>query len=226
MTFSSILYTAAEYVGTVAFALTGAMTAIDRGMDLFGVLFLGVITALGGGTIRDLLLGVTPPKVFYQYEYLALAAASALLIFLVALILGKRYWKHRAILEQIFNVFDAIGLAVFSVAGVEAAMEAGFMQNGFLCVFLGMTTGIGGGILRDMMSREAPFVLRKRIYATAAILGALVYWLFCVFSFEKTTALYLALALVVAVRLLATAFRWSLPRVPTEDMVNERKETK
>lgn len=75
----------------MAFALTGAMTAIDRGMDLFGVLFLGVITALGGGTIRDLLLGVTPPKVFYQYEYLALAAASALLIFLVALILGKRY---------------------------------------------------------------------------------------------------------------------------------------
>ena len=226
MTFSSILYTAAEYVGTVAFALTGAMTAIDRGMDLFGVLFLGVITALGGGTIRDLLLGVTPPKAFYQYEYLALAAGAALLIFLLAYLLGKRYWKRRELLEQIFNVFDAIGLAVFSVAGVEAAMEAGFTQNGFLCVFLGMTTGIGGGVLRDMMSREAPFVFRKRIYATAAILGALVYWIFSILSLEKTTALYLSMAVVVTLRLLATAFRWSLPRIPAADNINEKEKTK
>lgn len=223
MAFSELLYAVAEYVGTTAFALTGAMTAIDRGMDLFGVLFLGVVTALGGGTIRDLLLGITPPKMFYQYEYLAVAAAAALVIFLLAVCLGKHYWRNRSALEQVFNVFDAIGLAVFSVAGVKAAMEAGYADNGFLCVFLGMTTGVGGGVLRDMMSREAPFVLRKRIYATAAILGALVYWLLCTLAVDATLALYAAMVLVVAVRLLATAFRWSLPRVPTMEEKNNRR---
>src|SRR5699024_2484389 len=122
-----------------------------KGLDLFGVLYLGVVTALGGGTVRDLLLGITPPKMFYSYEYVALAVATALVLFLVFRRFPRARGGMAGQMDLLYNLCDAVGLGIFAVIGTRAGMEAGYGENAFLCVFLGLTTGVGGGILRDIM---------------------------------------------------------------------------
>ena len=142
--------------------------AIQRELDLFGVLFLGAVTAIGGGVIRDLLLGQTPPQVFVNYIYLAVAVVTALTVFLWSAYHQRQEYRKRRYADTLLNFFDAAGLGIFSVIGVQNTVNAGFGDNAFFCVFLGMTTGVGGGMLRDMMSRETPVVLRKHIYALAS----------------------------------------------------------
>lgn len=137
-----VLY-GAELVGTVAFALSGAMLAAHKGLDLFGVVFLGVVTALGGGTVRDILLGITPPRMFYNYEYVALAVLTALVLFLVFRLFPRARAGLAGQMDLLYNLCDAVGLGVFAVIGTQAGMEAGFAGNAFLCIFLGMTTGVG-----------------------------------------------------------------------------------
>jgi len=119
--------------------------------------------------------------------------------------------KHR--IDRVHNLFDAIGLAAFTVTGVQVAIVAGHADNPFLCVCMGMTTGIGGGVLRDMMSRHTPYVLQKRIYAVASIIGALVYWTLCHFNVVLAIAQIGAMLLIVAIRVCATVFHWNLPRI-------------
>jgi len=206
------IISAAEIIGIAAFALSGAMVAIDRDMDLFGILFLGGVTALGGGTIRDILLGVLPPVMFYSYRFLLLSAVSSLAVFLLARYKSDWYRAKRERIEQSILVFDAIGLATFTVAGTQAAITAGYGDNGFMCVFLGMTTGIGGGVLRDMMSREMPFILRKRIYASASVAGSLLYYLLQRYYPDGGFTIWFSIALIATIRLLAARFRWSLPK--------------
>lgn len=188
------------------------MIAVEKRMDLFGVLFLAVVTALGGGTSRDMLIGSFPPRMFSSYRYLLLAALCALAVFAVARGFGPRYLANRERLDRINNIFDAAGLGVFTVSGAQIAVAAGYADNGFLTVFLGMTTAVGGGIFRDMLIREVPFVLKKRIYALAAIAGALVYWLCLRAGVPEPAAAVAGLTLTFALRLLATHFRWNLPR--------------
>ena len=114
-------------------------------------------------------------------------------------------------------MFDAIGLSAFTITGVQVAMAAGYQDNGFLCVCMGMTTGIGGGVLRDMMSRHTPYVLQKRIYAVASIIGAIVYWTLCYFALIPALAQIIAMVLIIGIRVCATIFRWNLPRVPLDE---------
>lgn len=213
MEFLELLLKWVEILGTAAFAASGAMVAIERGTDLFGVLFLGVVTALGGGTLRDILLGEFPPRMFYSYSYLCIAAATALIVFIAAGALSKKYHEKYDLISRICNYFDALGLAVFSVTGVTYAIRAGFFDNPFLCVFLGMTTGIGGGVLRDMMTGTVPFVLKKRIYAVAAIVGSLLYWALLRVSLSQLSAMGISVAVVFLIRVLATKFRWDLPKI-------------
>lgn len=201
-----------ETAGTVAFAISGAMVAIDKQVDLFGVLFLGMTTALGGGAIRDVLLGQCPPTMFSNYAYVTLALATALTVFIFARILRERYLHKEALIEQINNVFDALGLGVFTVVGAELTISAGYGDNGFLVVFLGMTTAVGGGILRDLLLREIPFVLKKRIYALAAICGALTYYLGQLAGCPEPVRLFVGLGTTFVLRLLATWFKWNLPK--------------
>ena len=201
-----------EVVGTAAFAVSGAMVAISKRVDLFGVLFLGMITALGGGCIRDILLGRTPAAMFSNFTYVTVAIATALAVFLVARRLKERYLSREALIEQINNVFDALGLGAFTVVGAEIAISAGFSRNGFLVVFMGMTTAIGGGVLRDLLLREIPFVLKKRIYAIAAICGALVYYLGWLAGVPNALCLFAGVAVTFVLRLLATIFKWNLPK--------------
>ena len=200
-----------ELIGVAAFAVTGAMAAMEKGADVFGVLFLSLITALGGGVIRDLLLGVHPPRMFTSYVYVAAALAGGLLLFLGAWLRRDAYAANTARIDRVVNVFDALGLAVFSVSGVQLAAEACGMDNPLLLAMMGMTTGVGGGMLRDMMIGVIPRVLRRRIYAVASILGSLCYWALLRAGLGMRLSAAAACVLVVALRMLATHYKWNLP---------------
>ena len=210
-----VLY-GAELAGTVAFALSGAMLAAHKGLDLFGILFLGVVTALGGGTMRDVLLGITPPKMFYSYEYVALAVVTSLGLFLAFRLFPRTRGGLAGQMDLLYNLCDAVGLGVFAVVGTQAGMEAGYAGNAFLCIFLGLTTGVGGGILRDVMCAGIPAVLRKHIYAVAAIAGSGVFYLLMCLDLHGTPAALSGMAVTVVLRLLARHYRWNLPRAEEE----------
>lgn len=201
-----------EWLGTAAFAISGAMVAIDTGMDLFGVIFLAMITALGGGTLRDVLIGYFPPRMFTNYQFLLLAVACAVTVFLLADLYKERYVQSERGIERVNNVFDAIGLGVFAVSGARIGMEAGFTDNAFLVTFLGMTTAVGGGMIRDVLLQRIPFVLNKRIYAVAAIAGALTYWVIEYVFRMPVMAYSVGWLATVTLRMLATIYKWNLPR--------------
>ena len=200
-----------ELVGTVAFSISGAMIAIERDLDLFGVLFLGIVTAIGGGVVRDLLLGLNPPMAFVNYVYLALAAVTALVLFVIAWVRYRKGKPIKFINDDLLNVLDAAGLGIFSVIGAQNTINAGFGDNAFFCIFLGMTTGVGGGMLRDIMSQSTPMVLRKYIYALASLAGAICFYYLQPLS--ETASIIISVALVIVLRVLASHYRWTLPRV-------------
>lgn len=208
----NFVFQVCEWIGTAAFAVSGAMVAIDKGTDLFGVLLLAVVTALGGGTLRDVLIGHFPPRMFSNFHYVLLSVLCALAVFVIARIFKEKYVAKERLIEQINNVFDAVGLGVFAVSGARIGMEAGFESNVFLVTFLGMTTAVGGGMLRDVLIQEIPFVLKKRVYAVAAIAGALSYALLVRAGIYAPAAYGLGCMVTTLLRLLATVFRWNLPR--------------
>ena len=216
MTFDPhILSFLTEIVGTVAFSISGAMLAIERSLDLFGVVFLGAVTAIGGGIIRDLLLGQVPPQAFVNYVYLLFAVLTALIVFVIAHWRARREKSIQFMNDTVLNIFDAAGLGIFSVIGVQNTINAGFGDNAFFCVFLGLTTGVGGGMLRDVLSRSTPAVLRKHIYALASLAGAVCYYLLQIYA--PAVSIFLSTLLVIVLRILASHYRWPLPRIPYQD---------
>lgn len=204
---------ALELIGTCAFAISGAVLGITKRFDIFGVLFSGIITALGGGTIRDILLGELPPAMFRNYIYLIFAVSASLLTFLIALILKTKFSENLVIIDKVNNIFDALGLGVFTIVGMNIALKSGFADNAFFVIFLGMTTGCGGGILRDVIVSDVPFVLRKRVYAVASLAGGLLYYILHVtFSLGEVLPVIAGILLIFTLRLLASVFRWDLPK--------------
>lgn len=150
-----------EMVGTVAFAISGAMVAIKKRVDVFGVIVLSAMTALGGGIVRDILIGHLPPTMFSDYRYVMVAVITSVIVFIVAYIFRDSYRKSEKTVDAVNNVFDALGLGVFTVMGAKVAIESGFTVNGILVVCLAVVTGVGGGLIRDVMLMEIPFVLKK-----------------------------------------------------------------
>lgn len=202
-----------ELIGTSAFAVTGVYAACQKGLDVFGALVLGCLTACGGGVLRDLLLGLTPPNLFLQPIYILVAAVTSVVTLAVLGILGVHIKKHQAVIDQIVNFFDALGLAVFALVGCRIAMQAGYTGNAFLVITVGVLTGIGGGMTRDILCASVPAVLHKRVYAIAAILGAALYYWLARTPLHDGLAMLLAALLIVGIRMLATIFRWNLPHV-------------
>jgi len=201
-----------EWIGTAAFAVSGAMVAIDKKTDIFGVMLLAVFTALGGGTVRDVLIGHFPPRMFSNGRYVLLAIFCALVVFVLARIFKEHYAQMEHEIERINVIFDAIGLGVFAVSGANIGMEAGFGDNLLLIVALGTITGIGGGMLRDVMLQEMPFVLKKHIYAVAAIAGALVFYLLTNAGMSRSISYGMGWAATFILRVLAMHYKWNLPR--------------
>ena len=208
---ADLLFFITEMIGTVAFAISGAIIAIERKLDLFGVLFLGATTAIGGGIVRDILLGQIPPKAFLNYVYMLTAVISAAVIFLLSYLNTKQENPAPFLNDGLLNFFDAAGLGIFSVIGVQTTVNAGYGENMFFCVFLGACTGVGGGMIRDMMSSTTPAIFRKHIYALASIIGAIVYYL--LMGMNRGVAIVVTTILVTVLRVLATVYRWSLPKI-------------
>lgn len=205
-----------ECMGTVAFAISGALVAISHKLDLFGVLTVGSVTAVGGGVIRDLLLGHTPPRIFESPYVFLLAIFTALIVFIVAFINRKRFNDISQRIDKINIFFDALGLAVFSVTGVELAVKAHFSENVLLSLVLGLITGVGGGIIRDVFVNEKPYILTKHIYAVASLTGCVVYYVLDVILGYKLLGTVLSSIIIVVIRMLAAHYRWKLPKVNIE----------
>ncbi|MDO4621017.1 MAG: trimeric intracellular cation channel family protein [Lachnospiraceae bacterium] len=216
MSYAAFVILIMEITGTIAFAASGAMLAIKKGMDVFGVCVLGVVTAVGGGMLRDVVLGKVPSALL-DPVYTGTAAVTSLLLFLLVY---RRQSLFHGKGQNIYEIFlfwmDAIGLGIFTVVGVSAGYAAGYGGKTFLLVFLGTITGVGGGLLRDMMAQEAPYILVKHIYACASILGAVVYVL-TYRSFGELPALIVSPAVVVLIRWLAAHYGWNLPRIRRTD---------
>lgn len=213
MEYSDILILIMELVGTVAFAASGAMTAIQKHMDLFGVNVLGVTTAVGGGLIRDLILGLNPPAMFRDPKYaLTAVTASTILFFCIYVKRDTTSDRHTQVYDRLLLIGDTIGLGIFSVMGSYAAVRSGFWNNRFLIVFVGVITGVGGGMLRDIMAGNTPYILIKHVYAVASLAGALIFMLLYP-SLGRLPAMVAGAALVIIIRILAAHYRWNLPRI-------------
>lgn len=200
-----------ELIGAAAFAVSGAMVAIEKKADIFGVLFLAVTTALGGGVIRDVLIGRIPPVMFVSYWYLLISVIAALAVFIDAYLRSEKYKLHLDKLDAVNNVFDAIGLAVFTVSGMNAAMPVS--DNVILVLFVGMCTGVVGGMLRDVMTNTMPKVLRKRVYAVASLIGGGLYYVMHVLDINQLLSVGCGMLVIFALRLFATIYKWNLPSV-------------
>ena len=200
-----------ELIGAAAFAVSGAMVAIEKKADIFGVLFLAVTTALGGGVIRDVLIGRIPPVMFVSYWYLLISVVAALAVFIDAYLRSEKYKLHLDKLDAVNNVFDAIGLAVFTVSGMNAAMPVS--DNVILVLFVGMCTGVGGGMLRDVMTNTMPKVLRKRVYAVASLIGGGLYYVMHVLDINQLLSVGCGMLVIFVLRLFATIYKWNLPSV-------------
>ena len=198
-----------EAVGTIAFASSGAMVAIRQNLDLLGIIVLGVTTAVGGGMMRDILLGIVPPSLFTNPVYTIMAFVTVLILFTV-IRMNQHFLEGDCIItyEKLMNIFDAIGLAAFTVTGIDTAVMAGYGNYHFLSVL----TGVGGGLLRDIMARQTPYILKKHVYACASIAGGMCYSFLLSSPVNNDAAMIISAVLVVAIRLLATHYCWNLPR--------------
>ena len=198
-----------ELIGTMAFAASGAMTGLRKNMDIFGVCILGLTTAVGGGVIRDLILGNTPPATFRDPIYAAVALAAALVLFFSRV---RRLLMHNTVLfDKAMFWMDTAGLGIFTVVGIRTAYAHVPQATVFLLVFVGVITGVGGGLLRDMMAGDTPYIFVKHIYASASLAGALVCGLLWHYAGEMGSMLAGG-GLVILIRGLSAHYRWNLPK--------------
>lgn len=198
-----------ELVGTLAFAASGAMTGLRKNMDIFGVCILGLTTAVGGGVIRDIILGNTPPATFRDPIYAAVALATSLVLFLPRV--RRLLTRDQALYDLAMLGMDSLGLGIFTVVGIQTAYSCTARPTLFLLVFVGVITGVGGGILRDIMAGDTPFIFVKHVYASASLAGALVCGLLWHHAGEMPSMLAGAV-LVFVIRGLSAHFHWNLPR--------------
>ena len=233
MSFLELVVFVLEIIGTVVFSISGGLVGIERGLDYFGIPVLSMTTAVGGGMLRDLILGKTPPSMFTNPVYVAVAIVTSSLMLLLLHHYGN-FVENGKVVSYMgpINFFDSLGLGIFTIIGVNSALDSGYhnaflavfvgvmtgvnsaldsgYHNAFLAVFVGVMTGVGGGMLRDIMVRRTPLVLRREIYAVAAIPGALIYY-YLQNLLPKTLCMLMCAALIVAIRLISLRFRWNLP---------------
>ena len=202
-----------EWIGTIAFAVSGALIAVSNSLDLFGVIFLGCITAVGGGILRDILLEQCPPAIFSNTPVLLVAAITSVAVFIIAYLNRQHFNTLKDKIERINNLFDAVGLAAFSVIGTEIACTAGFSNKILFSVIMGMITGVGGGMFRYVFVASSPYILKKHIYALASLFGSILYYIIREYAENTVLGTIAAMLSVVLIRMLATKYRWKLPKL-------------
>ena len=195
-----------RWIGTFVFGLSGGLTAARRQMDLFGFVVIAMVTGTGGGTLRDLLLGVGPVSWVQEPRFLTISAVAGVVAFVANPLLQKLDVPRRGALVWA----DAVGLAVFAVSGTHIAM--GYDLPAISVVLLGMLSAVGGGVLRDLLSDTIPLILHRELYATAAVAGSVAVLALDRFEAEPVTSTIIATGVAFAVRAYGIVTGWSLPQ--------------
>lgn len=202
-----------EVIGTIAFAISGALTGMRKQMDIFGICVLGVTTAVGGGMIRDTILGITPVSALVRPEFVIIASITSLLIF--PTLINKHIAMNKNLFERIFLIADSIGLSIFTAYGFTVAFSHGFDQW-FLLIFVAVITGVGGGVLRDIFALQKPIIFVRHVYATASVIGAISCYVVNLF-FGLELAITVCFIVVFILRILSAHMDWGLPKAKFND---------
>ncbi|MEX0291153.1 MAG: trimeric intracellular cation channel family protein [Flavobacteriaceae bacterium] len=198
-----MFYFTIDILGTIAFAISGVLVAMEKKLDVFGVFIIAFVTAVGGGTLRDLLIGNTPVVWMRDTVYVI-----TILITVVLAILFRNQLKY---LRTSLFLFDTIGIGLYTLVGIEKGLHAGMLP--IMCIALGTMTASFGGVIRDILCNEIPVIFRKEIYATACIMGGAGYFLFRKLPFPDEYAYLAAILLIIGIRLVAVRFKIALPTI-------------
>ena len=201
-----MVFYALDIIGTFAFAISGVLIAMQKRMDFFGIFIIAFVTAVGGGTLRDILIGKTPVGWMNDLNY----AYTIGLAVIISIILKKRLNRLRTSLF----LFDTIGLGVFTIIGVEIGISSNL--HPIICIALGTISASFGGVIRDILCNEIPVIFRKEIYATACILGGITFFVLQYFNLKEDLIYIFTIAMVITIRLLVVKFRVQLPSVYKE----------
>ncbi len=191
-----------DMLGTLAFAISGALTARYKKFDLFGAVVIAFVTAIGGGTLRDVLIGELPVGWLRQGDYLWVILAGALL----ALLWGRSLEKMRRAL----HLFDTVGIAVFTLIGLEKTLAAGLSMP--VAIIMGTVSAVFGGVIRDTLTNETPLIFQKDVYATVCLAGGVLYAGLVYMAVTPPVAGVVTVAAIVVLRILAIRYRWRLPQ--------------
>ncbi len=198
-----MFYQTIDILGTVAFAISGVLVAMEKRLDLFGVVIIAFVTSIGGGTLRDLLIGNTPVVWMRDLTYVA--------TILITVIIGVIFVNQLKYFRKSLFLFDTIGIGLYTMLGIEKGLQADLSP--IICIALGTMTASFGGVIRDILCNEIPVIFRKEIYATACILGGASYFLFTQFPVKEDYAYVAAICIVISLRLVAVKFRIRLPNI-------------
>jgi uncharacterized membrane protein YeiH len=193
----------ADYAGTFAFAISGTISASEKKLDLFGASFIGFVTAIGGGTIRDLLLGNTPVTWVNNMEYFILILCAIIFTFI--------FYKRILKLKQTLFLFDTIGIGVFTIIGIDKALLFGL--NGPLCMIMGLSSAVVGGVIRDTLCNDVPLIFHKEIYATACLVGGFIYLILDYWGVNIYYSQTATILSIIFIRLIAIRYNLSLPTI-------------
>lgn len=192
-----------DLLGTFVFAISGLLTAAEKRFDLFGASVISLVTALGGGTIRDVLIGSNPVGWMTNLHYLYAVLAG--------ITLGWGFKKHVEKLRRTLFLFDSIGIGIFTIVGLQKTLNFG--MSPVIAVIMGTTSAVFGGVVRDILTGEIPLIFRKEVYATACLLGGVFYLLLAMLPWSRDWATCITVGLIITIRLLAVHYKWSLPRI-------------
>lgn len=198
-----MFYFAIDILGTIAFAISGVLVAMEKKLDLFGVLIIAFVTAVGGGTLRDMLIGNTP--VVWMRESVYIFTILGTVVFAILFVNQLKY------LRKTLFLFDTIGIGLFTMVGIEKGLSAELTP--IMCIILGTITASFGGVIRDILCNEIPVIFHKEIYATACILGGVSYFLLIQLPIDGAYAYITAILIIILVRILAVKFHIALPNI-------------
>lgn len=198
-----MFYFALDILGTIAFAISGVLVAMERKLDLFGVFIIAFVTAVGGGTLRDILMGNTPVQWMRESTYIFVIFGAV--VFAVLFVNQLKY------LRKTLFLFDTIGIGLFTMVGIEKGLSAELLP--IMCIALGTITACFGGVIRDILCNEIPVIFRKEVYATACILGGIGYFILRKLPFDPEYAYIAGIIVIIVVRLLAVKFKIALPNI-------------
>lgn len=193
-----------DIAGVIAFAISGVLTAMKKRMDLFGILIIAFVTAIGGGTLRDLLIG--EPVAWIQ-------STTYIHVILITTVFSILFKSKLFYLRKALFLFDTIGLSIFTLIGLEKALNAGFSPP--VCIATGTMTACFGGVIRDILANKIPIIFHKEIYATACILGGVAYFTMHALSLSNGIIFFITATIIFVVRLLAVSYNWQLPNIYT-----------